>query len=541
MRKTAFTLAEVLIALAIVGVIAALTLPNLMRLNQEAGIGPMLASVQTSVEEAAGRIILENPDKKLQDMSDDTFIGYLNKQLAMLKKNDPNETEGNGYALTNGAILNFAGASGSVPAGTAYKNVLVDINGKNLPNKEGVDKFTFTLSSHGLLAPQGCAKVISDNNWKVPKNYDPNACNPVAYTPAGDNGFGGGGGGGGTNCDLPKVMINGQCCDTAADPTCGMGPQSNCTFPYVFDASKGTCVCAPGENCSTACVKPSSCPTGTVWNQDKCSCECIEGLWTGSKCDTGIEPGEECTGGKVWSEENGRCECPAGTVEEGGSCVPEEEEGDPCEAGQIVVNGLCRDKCGIGFTMNEYGACIYTNQVGMDYCSDIHGRTMAYGTSGQWNALECGIAHDSRGKGWSGSLTKAQNEIAELLGNDYVMKYYKEALYGVQQAWPSDATMTFDQWFNSIYGGSINKIKADYKKGGDPDDYIITGRGARGLSSKGHARWNSTDVYTAMSEMLTQAAKEKVAEFNANAQSQAAKDYEEAKKNGTLIEVDDEE
>ena len=77
MRKTAFTLAEVLVALAIVGVIAALTLPNIMRLNQEAGIGPMLASVQTSVEEAAGRMLVDNPNKTLSKMdAEGLFIGY---------------------------------------------------------------------------------------------------------------------------------------------------------------------------------------------------------------------------------------------------------------------------------------------------------------------------------------------------------------------------------------------------------------------------------------------------------------------------------
>ena len=61
MKKKAFTLAEVLVTLGILGVIAALTLPSIMRLNEEAAIGSRLSKVQTSLEEAVGRVMLDDP------------------------------------------------------------------------------------------------------------------------------------------------------------------------------------------------------------------------------------------------------------------------------------------------------------------------------------------------------------------------------------------------------------------------------------------------------------------------------------------------
>ena len=68
MRKNAFTLAEVLISLAIIGIIAALTLPSISRLNQEASIGPRLAKLQSAMEEATSRVMLDDPSKPLKDV-----------------------------------------------------------------------------------------------------------------------------------------------------------------------------------------------------------------------------------------------------------------------------------------------------------------------------------------------------------------------------------------------------------------------------------------------------------------------------------------
>ena len=198
MKKKAFTLAEVLVALGIIGIVAALTLPHLAKLNQEAGVGSLLSSTQTTLEEAFGRIILDNPRTPLSSLNVES---ELSKHLAMFSGSG-------GYTLKNGVVLSFSGGSGSVPGGSALKNINIDINGDNPPGTEGVDKFTFTLSSHGLVIPQTCAGMIANNGWKVPKDYNAATCtsynvalsNPGVYTPDDDDE------------DLPYGDVESECC-----------------------------------------------------------------------------------------------------------------------------------------------------------------------------------------------------------------------------------------------------------------------------------------------------------------------------------------
>ena len=322
-----------------------------MRLNQEAGIGPMLASVQTSVEEAAGRMLVDNPNKTLSKMdAEGQFIGYLNRQLAMLDRTNDANPNAQGYALTNGAILNFVEPTGTdlVPAGTAFKNVIVDINGENRPNVNGIDKFTFTLSSNGFLAPQGCAKVISDNNWKVPKDYDPTSCTPTAYNPS----VGTGGVVPDEDCELPKILMpDGTCCNPATDPTCQFAPQTceptPCADPELQDWVQSACDCIPvRKRCpdgtiidiNASCDQEEGCtvtpcddPEIQVFNSDPdiCRCEtvkkrCPDGVTIvelNASCDDVCEE-QTCTGGKQWNADACACECPENTEEQGGQCVP---------------------------------------------------------------------------------------------------------------------------------------------------------------------------------------------------------------------------
>ena len=366
MKKRAFTLAEVLVALAIVGVIAALTLPNIMRLNQEAGIGPMLASVQTSVEEAAGRMLVDNPNKTLSKMdADGLFIGYLNRQLAMLDKTNDANPNAQGYALTNGAILNFVAPTGTVPAGTAFKDVVVDINGENRPNANGIDKFTFTLSSNGFLAPQGCAKVISDNNWKVPKDYDPAACNPTAYTPSG----GTGGVVTGEDCELPKILMpDGTCCNPATDPTCQFAPQTceptPCDEPDLEDWIQTACACVKvrkrcpdgsiidiNANCQSGGEpegETKTCLNGDVIDvEEDCPVQCWDDSWVQNILDCPIEPSETKTcddGSVVDVDEDCPVECWDGSwVQDLADCPNNPNQPNPAKLRKTYKKGVyCR-------------------------------------------------------------------------------------------------------------------------------------------------------------------------------------------------------
>ncbi len=191
--KKAFTLAEVLITIGIIGIVAALTLPSLMRLHQDAGTGPVLAKIQTSVEEAVGRVLLDNPDVVLKNLDASGLVGYLDDVLIMTSIGS------SWYSLKDGTCIKITdkgesdGISIPKSAGSPdeYFFVTVDVNGRPAeanPNKEGVDMFQFVLTTHGLMIPVGsktlgqggeaakcsadepsyyCTGRIADNNWKV--------------------------------------------------------------------------------------------------------------------------------------------------------------------------------------------------------------------------------------------------------------------------------------------------------------------------------------------------------------------------------------
>lgn len=576
MKKKAFSLAEILITLGLIGIVAALTLPNLARFNQESTTGPLLASVQTTLEEAVGRVILENPRKSLKD--DLNLEAELSKHLAMFAN-----SEGGGYVLKNGVVFSFATAAGSVPAGEALKDVKVDINGANSPNTDGVDKFTFTLSSHGLMIPQTCASIIANNGWKVPKGYNFAKCEAGDIEKIKDNP---------PNTPVidckSGVWVNEHCCDFSVDPDCGVVNQDPCTSPNapVCDSCStckngeciskcGTCEkcvgdgkCERDETIAPECVKEKEdlCKDKTCKECEKCNPTNGDCVPDGSKdgtpladckvCQNGagvsiLKECEKCVNGKVEEDVTSEgcvppcpnelisaCEALGGTLDKDCNCVcSEPEEGCPdcqtwnsetctcesiCDDGQECVTfgnkSACDEPCTYPKKRDYWGGCVYEEYYDMDFCSDAQTGDPSWvfeiGSSGQMNTLACGVDHDSRAKGWSGSLAKAQNEIATLLGNQALKDYYKSKLSGLKDAWPADADVSFDTWFNQAYAQSTRAVTNNYKKGGDADEYIITGRGPRGLSSKGHAYWDSTSVLNKMAELMSTAANDYVRDMN---------------------------
>lgn len=69
-KKFGFTLAEVLITLGIIGVVAALTAPALIQNVGSAKIGPTLAKVKSTIEIANEQILSDNDANKLSSIVD---------------------------------------------------------------------------------------------------------------------------------------------------------------------------------------------------------------------------------------------------------------------------------------------------------------------------------------------------------------------------------------------------------------------------------------------------------------------------------------
>lgn len=356
MKRTAFTLAEVLISLAIIGVIAALTLPSISRLNQEASIGPRLAKIQSSMEEATGRVMLDDPSKALKEI--EGLEEKLAKHLAMQK-------EGEGWSIKDGLQIEFGDPTGVVPkaAGEGYKDVIVDINGRNTnPNVEGVDKFRFTLSSHGLMIAQGCAGLIQENNWKTPRDYDFSAC--LSYQPG---------------TDIPDDDNTPEEEPDEKDPT--------------------TKTCADGTVVPLNAICKKQCPNGKYIPEDQ-ECEtgytCPDGkvVVDASLCDEAIQPPEE----ELPDEET--IECPDGTtISKNEVCpiqcwdgswvtppAPCPVETKTCEDGSTVnVDENCPVQCWDGSWVQDSANCPPENNVGEP--TDMTFNVYGYSTSDGYNIM----------------------------------------------------------------------------------------------------------------------------------------------------------
>ncbi len=197
-RKAAFTLAEVLITLGIIGVVAAMTLPTLIQNYQDKATVSRLKKVYSELSQAYMMAYKDNEDPTNWGMSiaekddqgniinsdgtknmGDLFSKYLNvtKNCGLDEgcwyKGNVYSLNGKIYdsgsveerndlykiALADGTLIAFGGLSSdcSVIRGNSKQLsnvcswVIVDINGANRPNTYGIDLFEFLVSKYGIV------------------------------------------------------------------------------------------------------------------------------------------------------------------------------------------------------------------------------------------------------------------------------------------------------------------------------------------------------------------------------------------------------
>ena len=153
-------MAEVLITLGIIGVVAALTIPSVIINYQKKETVTKLKKVYTTLSNAAEMSIAENGDMKgwdwtLAQTDVDKFIEtYYLPYLSVSEKKWPNENYRiynlagrwviSNYSqlisviLSNGQIIIF-----KVAHDTGYMWIFADINGTKGPNRVGKDVFVF--------------------------------------------------------------------------------------------------------------------------------------------------------------------------------------------------------------------------------------------------------------------------------------------------------------------------------------------------------------------------------------------------------------
>ncbi len=176
-NKKAFTLAEVLVTMGIIGVIAAMTVPNLVKNYQNQALVTQLHKVYTEFSQAIERYM---SDQRVESMAETdlynnndglrSFINNYFKVVSDCGNSYVGSTSGakcfsseNYYAIENDSNVNFvdftcAGMAFTLPSGAAICAetnadfpiyLEVDVNGAQSPNIFGRDLFTMFVNVDG--------------------------------------------------------------------------------------------------------------------------------------------------------------------------------------------------------------------------------------------------------------------------------------------------------------------------------------------------------------------------------------------------------
>ena len=203
--KIAFTLAEVLITLGIIGVVAAMTIPSLIQSYKEKATVTAVKQSYSIFAQALKMVTIDNPD--LSALTDSNLSAKENSQIMFkeiskhIKKVKSCDVDkkcmGNTYylnlnnekvsnwdtynnlvtgVLANGTSFWILSLPASISGEETYAGQIgIDINGNKRPNKFGVDFFWFTFNKNGeLFAGRGegtggiygnCELSPSNSNW----------------------------------------------------------------------------------------------------------------------------------------------------------------------------------------------------------------------------------------------------------------------------------------------------------------------------------------------------------------------------------------
>ena len=175
MKIRAFTLAEVLVTLGIIGVISAMTLPTLTKNHQRKVYVTQLQKVYNEFSQASDSFVTSNNAVNLMEAglnSQAAVNRFIQSQMKTVKNCETTFTDcfASEYKNMNGAAMtNFNAANSSCYAlpsgasvcltymgrirliGNGFVNILVDVNGKQGPNILGRDLFVMGMEDDGTI------------------------------------------------------------------------------------------------------------------------------------------------------------------------------------------------------------------------------------------------------------------------------------------------------------------------------------------------------------------------------------------------------
>lgn len=194
-QEQAFTLAEVLITLGIIGVVAALTLPSLINRTKNRELHTAFLKTFSELNQVAqkyyadmGETVTDTSFATQSNLADEIMTKYY-KGSTKITSNGMGTDDGNGNFLAFYSIRTLSGKAYSGGANSLGKNssficdnspfyqtasgalfifndkaetetqngpvVCVDINGKKGPNRYGMDYFLFAFTKDGKVVPMG--------------------------------------------------------------------------------------------------------------------------------------------------------------------------------------------------------------------------------------------------------------------------------------------------------------------------------------------------------------------------------------------------
>ncbi len=172
MKKFGFTLAELLISLTIIGIVATLTIPTVVQRNQAKANVAKLATSVSAIENALSNMIVAEgaydiTETDFYDISNRKIITeHLERYLKFSYTEQPagSQITGDTFCLLkNGVTIAIAQALVDAvldvhPGSVGF--IDIDVNGESRPNAWGADCFRFRIGNNGSLYPAGSDMYI---------------------------------------------------------------------------------------------------------------------------------------------------------------------------------------------------------------------------------------------------------------------------------------------------------------------------------------------------------------------------------------------
>jgi len=195
-RVLAFTLAEVLVTLGIIGVVSAMTIPTLMQGYQKKVYSTQLKKVYTEMSQALYKVVNDNNALNLSEAgvyNQATVQSFTSKYFNMIKNCGISGANcfASRYRYINNNSANlaaptgqscFVNASGAAICMTTSL-ITIDVNAQEGPNIVGRDYYQIYLNNDGKLygsdggantetnckngSPTYCTFSIMNNSWEM--------------------------------------------------------------------------------------------------------------------------------------------------------------------------------------------------------------------------------------------------------------------------------------------------------------------------------------------------------------------------------------